>query len=330
MPIINSKFKPAAWLRNPHLQTLWASKARNVAAPKHNTERLELSDGDFLDTNWSLPLAAGKQQHGAQADRGIVCMFHGLGGSLQSAYASATFNALEKTGFDVAFLHFRGCSGEPNRLAKAYHSGATDDIRYFINLVAQRFPGTALHAVGFSLGANALLKYLGEEGGSCRLHSAIAIAPPLVLQEGANKLNTGFARIYQRYLLRTMQTHLEEKRQRYPELDLPVNVSGLKNFWQFDDAVTARVHGFTDAHDYYTKSSSRQYLPKIDCRTHIIHSQDDPFFTPAVVPAENELSQETTLEISAHGGHVGFVAEKNAAGNRYWLDQRIPEVLLTA
>ncbi len=332
MPIIDSEFEPAIWLRNPHLQTLWASKARKVAPPRQEAERLELPDGDFLDINWSLALKTVKQKpeqakkRAGNTDHGIVCLFHGLGGSLQSAYASATFNALENSGFNVAFMHFRGCSGEPNRLAKAYHSGETNDIRYFINLVSQRFPKIPVHAVGFSLGANALLKYLGEEGNDCVLKSAIAVAPPLVLQEGANKLNKGFAKIYQRYLLRAMQMHLEEKRQRYPDLELPDDVSGMKNFWQFDDAVTARLHGFADVHDYYTKSSSRQYLPSIACRTHIIHALDDPFFTPAVVPSAKELGQDTTLELSRHGGHVGFVSN-NATGNRYWLDKRIPELL---
>lgn len=344
MPIIESKFKPAGWLRNPHMQTLWASKVRQVVAAKQTPERLELPDGDFLDTNWSLPVAkattdADRENPAAvptevpaavPGSRGIVCLFHGLGGSIQSAYATAAFNVLEKAGFQVAFLHFRGCSGEPNRLAKAYHSGATDDIRYFIKLAAHRSPGKPIHAVGFSLGANALLKYLGEEGSSCLLKSAIAVAPPLVLQEGANKLNTGFARIYQRYLLDAMKNHLEEKRQRYPHLNLPNNVSAIKTFWQFDDGVTAHLHGFADVHDYYSQSSSRQYLPAIACHTHIIHALDDPFFTPAVVPDEQELSKQTTLELSRYGGHVGFVAGNNPTGNRYWLDQRIPELLVNA
>lgn len=329
-----SEFRAAWWLRNPHLQTLWASKVRRVSAPEQIPQRLELDDGDFIDTNWSTfladresPAASENPADNPDTCRGIVCMFHGLGGSLQSAYASATFSALEKAGFAVAFMHFRGCSGEPNRLAKAYHSGETGDIRYFIDLVKQRFPQLPVHAVGFSLGANALLKYLGEEGSQCPLASAVAVAPPLVLQEGANKLNQGFAKIYQRYLLDAMKNHLEAKRACYPDLELPKDVLKLKSFWEFDDLVTARVHGFEDVHDYYSKSSSRQYLPAIACPTHIIHALDDPFFTPAVVPEENELAAETTLELCSHGGHVGFVNGSHPLAARYWLDERIPAVL---
>ena len=334
MPIIQSKFSAAWWLRNPHLQTLWASKARRAPAPQQIPQRLELADGDFIDTNWSVDLVASDKQAASGTTpktlnkcRGIVCMFHGLGGSLNSAYAAATFTALEKAGFAVAFMHFRGCSGEPNRLAKAYHSGETGDIRYFIELINERFTKMPIHAVGFSLGANALLKYLGEEESNCPLESAVAIAPPLVLQEGADKLNQGFAKIYQRYLLGAMKNHLEEKRKRYPDLDLPKGAAALKSFWEFDDLVTARLHGFADVHDYYTKSSCRQYLPAICCRTHIIHALDDPFFTPAVVPGEQELAAETTLELCQHGGHVGFVGGSHPLAARYWLDARIPSLL---
>lgn len=339
--IVESKFKAAFWLRNPHLQTIWASKARRTDQPDACFERLELPDGDFIDAlfsqslKWQSKERQSENKHSKNTPeqnipgrKGIVCLFHGLGGSIRSAYAAATFTALEQAGFDVAFMHFRGCSGEPNRLSKAYHSGQTEDIRFFIKTLATRFPKTPLYACAFSLGANAMLKFLGEEAGDCLLSGAVAVAPPLVLKEGADKLNKGFARVYQRYLLDEMKRQLEKKREKHSELDLPSGVSELDSFWQFDDVVTAKLHGFSDVHDYYEQSSSRQYLGSIECPTHIIHSRDDPFFTPAVIPGENELAKAVTLEISARGGHVGFVSGNNPFKPGYWLDLRIPELLL--
>lgn len=332
--IIKSKFKAARWLTNPHMQTIWASKLRRIEPPVGIIERLELPDGDFLDIvlSQSLGTGSGVDEAGNTVvqNTGIVCLFHGLGGSIKSAYASATFRSLERAGFAVAFMHYRGCSGEPNRLAKAYHSGQTEDIRYFINYLANRFPQASLHACAFSLGANALLKYLGEETHDCPLESAIAVAPPLVLEEGAKKLNQGFARIYQRYLLNEMKRQFHDKKARYPQLELPNDTEGLDNFWLFDDAITAKVHGFRDVHDYYRQSGSRQYLKSIQCPTHIIHSLDDPFFTPAVVPVEDELSKAVTLELSDQGGHVGFVAGSNPCAPEYWLDDRIPLLLMAS
>jgi len=329
--IIQSDFKAARWLRNPHLQTIWASKLRRVESPAGIIERLELADGDFLDIVLSQGLGhpdnADQGRPATLNKRGIVCLFHGLGGSIRSAYAAATFAALEQAGFAVAFMHFRGCSGEPNRLAKAYHSGQTEDIRYFIKTLATRFPKTGIYACAFSLGANALLKYLGEESTGCPLKAAVAVAPPLVLEEGANKLNQGFARVYQRYLLNEMKRQLQQKKKRYPDLDLPGDGPHLNTFWQFDDAITAKVHGFRDVHDYYKQSGSRQFLKSIATPTHIIHSLDDPFFTPAVVPHKNELGESVKLELSQRGGHVGYVEGAHPLAPVYWLDQRIPQIL---
>jgi len=311
--IIKSKFSPRWWLRNPHLQTIVASKL--VAHPPiaSNSERLELDDGDFLDIIWS------KKTSGA-----FVCIFHGLAGSIDSAYVKMVFNQLETDGMRPVFMHWRGCSGEPNRLARSYHSGATDDIHRMVELVTQRFPNVPVNAVGYSLGANALLKYVGEQSNKCQLSSAIGVCPPLVLSIGADKLNTGLTRGYQRHLITQMRKHHEIKRERYPELGLSAATSELENFWKFDDALTAPLHGFENVHDYYSKCSARQYLKDIKIPTHIVYALDDPFFTHDVLPKESELSSEVTLELSEHGGHVGFVGDKSS---KYWLATRISSLL---
>lgn len=320
---VPSKFRPSWWLSNPHLQTVWSAKLRRAARIDTVAERLELEDGDFIDINWSHPEA---NSHNPEGQNHLVCIFHGLGGNIQSRYASHLIKQLNELGINSVFMHFRGCSGEPNRLASAYHSGHTDDIRYLIDLAGQRYPEKTCHAVGFSLGANALLVYLGEEGEKCGLDSAIAISPPLVLQTGADRLNSGASRIYQRHLLNTMKRQLREKQQHRPHLQLPQDKGEWHNFWQFDNEVTAPLSGFKDVHDYYTRCSSRQYLKQIGIKTHIIFANDDPFFAPSVVPTAAEMSPSVDFELCEKGGHVGFV-DGPLTQPGYWLDRRITELL---
>lgn len=320
---IESTFRPAWWLSNPHLQTIWASKVRRAAALDTLTERLETPDGDFVDLVWSRQMDPSRP-----ARNGLVCLFHGLAGSIDSKYAGNTFAHLEKLEFDVVFMHSRGCSGEPNRKAHAYHSGYTDDIKFLIDTLSDRYAQSRLHAIGFSLGANALLKYLGEAGNDTPLSKAIAVAPPLVLHIGADRINQGFSRVYQRYLLERLKQQLNEKRERYPQLQLPEDIDQLKSFWEFDNEVTAPLHGFRDVHDYYQQAASRQYLPDITCNTHIIHALDDPFYSEDVIPDNNELPDCVTFEIASHGGHVGFVDGRFPWQPGYWLDRRLPELLL--
>jgi len=311
--IIKSKFSPRWWLRNPHLQTIVASKLSGYPSVTSTAERIELDDGDFLDINWSNKTSGP-----------FVCIFHGLAGSIESAYVKAVFSQLEIDGMRPVFMHWRGCSGEPNRLARSYHSGASDDIQRMVELVNQRFPDNPTYAIGYSLGANALLKYLGEQGPDCHLSGAVSVCPPLVLNIGADKLNTGVTRGYQKYLIDLMREQHEQKRKRYPALDLPPATAALNNFWKFDDTLTAPLHGFANVHDYYAKCSARQFIANIKIPTHIIYALDDPFFTEEVIPTESELSNTVTLELSDHGGHVGFFGDKT---DKQWLAKRVSQLL---
>lgn len=310
MPIIQSRFYPPSWLRNPHLQTIVASQMLKPASADSARERLEIPDGDFLDINL-----------GRQAGE-IVAIFHGLAGSVQSSYIQGVFQTLQQAGFRPVLMHWRGCSGEPNRLPRAYHSGASDDIGWFVDYLATRFPQNRIYALGYSLGGNALLKYLGESGTQSRLAGAMAVSPPLVLREGADKLNKGIARLYQRHLLRQMRRQHEEKRAAYPDLELMAATERLDSLWKFDDRITAPLHGFDGAMDYYQRCSARQFLPAIDTPTRILCALDDPFFTPQILPEADELSKNTTLELSQTGGHVGFLE-----GRKRWLDVHVANVL---
>ena len=297
-------------LRNPHLQTVLAARLIRPALPPLRRERLELDDGDFLD------LAHGGE---AAGQRPTVCLFHGLAGGLGSSYVAGAFNALTGAGCRVTLMHWRGCSGEPNRLARSYHSGASEDIARMAALLAERHPGSPLIGLGYSLGGNALLTYLGQQGESAGFDAAIAVSPPLVLSVGADTLSRGAARGYQRFLLGLMRQHHEAKRRARPELDLPAATASLDTFWRFDDALTAPLHGFDGVHDYYQRCSARRWLGGIRRPVHILSAADDPFFSPAILPEERELAAGTRHEVSVHGGHVGFLS----GWRTRWLDARV-------
>jgi predicted alpha/beta-fold hydrolase len=308
-------FKPAWWLPGPHLQTLWPTFARRGKKVLLQRERVELSDGDFLDLDWT------EQKAGP-----IVLILHGLEGSVNSPYAQGMLKAMTQQGWRSAVMHFRGCSGEVNRLPRMYHSGDTGDIDAIIKILHVREPVTPIAVIGFSIGGNVLLKWLGETAGSNVITAAVAVSVPFQLNKSVDHLHSGFSRVYEKHLLRCLCNKITEKfRTQSAPLALPA-VSSIKTIRQFDNEVTAPLHGFENAEDYYVRSSSRQFLKSIAVPTLLLQAKDDPFMPRSVIPAENELSATTTLEVSQHGGHVGFVGGSPWCP-RYWLDERIPAFL---
>jgi len=307
-------FKPAWWLTNPHLQTLWPVFCRRrikSLAPKR--ERVELTDGDFVDLDW-VGEGAGP----------IVVILHGLEGSIQSSYVQGMLHAVVKQGWRGVCMHFRSCSGEPNRLSRVYHSGETGDIAEVVHHLKQREPETPLTAIGFSLGGNVLLKWLGETGQKNPLTAAIAVSVPFELTKAANKMNHGFSRLYQWRLLNSLCKKIKWKFQHQPA---PFDMSILSTFntlRDFDNHITAPLHGFLDEEDYYTQSSSRPYLQHIKIPTLLLQSKDDPLVGDNGLPEQNELSASVQLELSEKGGHVGFITGYSPLKPIYWLDQRAP------
>ena len=307
------------------MQTLLGARALRPPPPAVSRERLELDDGDFIDLAHADPPGEPIAH---------ACLFHGLAGGLGSAYARGAIGALVRRRVAVTLMHWRGCSGEPNRLRRSYHSGATEDIVRIAELVAERHPGRPLLGLGYSLGGNALLLHLGRAGADTPFDAALAVCPPLVLAVGAAKLDRGAARGYRRHLLGLMRAQHEAKRARHPELDLPPARPSLDTFRAFDDALTAPLHGYAGVDDYYARASSRPALPGVAVPTRVLCAEDDPFFTPAILPEADELAPETVLELARHGGHVGFVGGRGAgdgpgggALGRRWLDRRVGEVL---
>ena len=293
--------------------------------PGLRRERLLTPDHDFIDIDWC---GEGKQP--------LIMLLHGLTGSSQSGYIKGLQRTLLAQGFRSVALNFRGCSGEYNHSARCYHSGETEDIHFLYQTLRQREPDTPFAAIGFSLGGNVLLKWLGEQGNTLTLFAAIAVSVPLVLSTCATKLDNGFSKIYRKNLLRELkhyvrakQRHLEKlgKRQEAAKIEELGDLSRIKSFWEYDDRVVARLHGFKDVQDYYQRSSSRQFLKSIAIPTLLIQAVDDPFMTEDVLPDLDELSSSIHLEITQGGGHVGFIAGAIPFKPLYWLEQRIPEFL---
>ncbi len=284
----------------------------------YRRKRLELDDGDFLDLDWSGD---------PKKVPGIVLVLHGLEGCSRSHYVRGITAALNEAGHCVVAMHHRGCSGEPNRLTRGYHSGETGDLDYVVSFLKRDHPNVPLAVLGYSLGGNILLKWLGEDERDKPIHAAIAVSVPFELEVAAHELEIGFSKIYHRYLLQRMKASVQRK---FDKRTAPVDLERLmqtKTFYDFDDLFTGPVHGFAGADDYYTRSSCRQFLSSIKRPCLIVHAEDDPFTRPEVVPSHRELSGSTVLLLSKRGGHAGFVHGSMPFTPRYWLERIIPAYL---
>jgi predicted alpha/beta-fold hydrolase len=309
-------FRSAWWLPGPHCQTLWPTLVRRRKKLALRRERFELADGDFVDLDWTA-LSTGP----------LVLVLHGLEGSIKSAYAHGLLRALNQQGLRAALMHFRGCSGEVNRLPRSYHLGETSDLATVINALQAREPGVRIAVVGFSAGGNVLLKWLGETAQANPLVAAVAVSVPFQLDQSVARLRKGFSRVYERHLLRRLCRKVARKfRGKTPPFPLP-SLSALKTLREFDEKITAPLYGFANADAYYHYASSRQYLTSIHVPTLLLQARDDPFMPASAIPTAAELSKTVTLEVTPHGGHVGFVSGRLPWRPRYWLDERIPAFL---
>lgn len=308
--VVESDFRPAWWLPGAHAQTLGA-QARRGPRLALEWEEFTLPDGDFLELGWTGP-----------ADGPIAVLIHGLGGSYQSPHIRGLAAAMARAGWRVCLFHFRGCALRPNRSLTTYHNGWTADLDEVFRALAARYPARRRAAIGISLGGNALLKLLGEQGEAVPLHGAAAISVALELRPCVDRLNSGFSRFYQAVLLRRLKRRLAERRALISaRLDWG-RIVAARRFPTFDDAFTAPVHGFRDAEDYYARASSRPQLHAVRVPTLILVSADDPFLAAEALPRAADLSPAIRAEVSQAGGHVGFVSGPPHKPI-YWLEPRI-------
>lgn len=291
----------------------WAFRYR----PQLRRESLELPDGDVTAVDWVI------DSNELPSSTPLLVILHGLESSAESAYARMIMQAAARRQWRCCVLHFRDCGDYRNRLPRRYHAGETNDIRYFLaTLVAAGNTGPILGA-GYSLGGNVLLKYLGEVGDASPLKAAVAVCVPLDLYKCAEALNQGFSKLYQWYLLKSMKQSVRNKFDRHTAAFDWDKTMKARTFAEFDDAVTAPLHGFEGMSDYYDRCSSNQFLKDIARPTLIINALDDPFMTPAVIPHEDRLSEHVSLEVSEKGGHVGFVSGGTPWRPEYYLPPRI-------
>jgi len=314
MPLIPSTFRAPFFLRNGHVQTILPVLLPRRVRTAFTRERLELADGDFLDLDWL--------RRGAPR---LAILAHGLEGSATQTYIRGMAAALAATGWDVLAYNFRGCSGEPNRLPRAYHSGETGDLRAVVARAVQDYSTLAL--VGFSLGGNVILKYLGEAPPHASIRTATAICAPIDLAACARQLDQHWTnRIYLRRFIVSLVQKIEAKGELFPGIVDATAARRMRTFQEFDDRYTGPLHGFRDADDYWTQSSARQFLPNIRVPTLLLQPRNDPFLAPQAYPwPEAEANPHLFLETPDSGGHVGFLDLHR--GLQPWSERRTADFL---
>ena len=304
MPLVPSNYRPPFLFRNGHFSTIYAGAIRKVHGVIQKRERLELQDGDFLDLDWSESI---------QPTEKVAILLHGLEGDAQRHYITGSAKKLTQNNFDTCAVNFRGCSGQPNRLYRSYHSGATEDLMAVIGHILNTKDYTKIYLLGFSLGGNLALKYLGEGNPVPKeVTAAVAVSVPCDLKDACDQLlrskNVLYSARFKKHLLAKLRT----KQQLFPTKISEGDINKISTLKDFDDAYTAPAHGFADALDYYAQCSSKQFLPNITTPSLIINAKDDSFLGEACYPyKEAKDNPSLFLEVPEFGGHVGFWGRRN-------------------
>ncbi|MEX2234946.1 MAG: alpha/beta fold hydrolase [Cyclobacteriaceae bacterium] len=310
----SAQYLPPFFLYGSHLETIFPALLRRVILTAYTRERISTPDDDFLDLDW-LKKDSGK----------VVIISHGLEGNSSRPYIKGMAKALYDKGFDVVAWNFRGCSEEMNRQLRFYHSGATDDLHTVVNHVIENRNYKEVFLVGFSLGGNMTLKYLGERAVSDVIKKAVVFSVPMDLKSSCEKISRPVNRIYSNRFLKSLKGKILLKSRHRKELDTS-KLRRIKTLTEFDDFYTAPLHGFKDANDYYQQCSSVRFVKDIKTPTLIINTLNDPFLSRECFPAALlEDHPFVNLQILSRGGHVGFTQfNKNGL---YWSEQRALEFL---
>jgi len=324
--VVSSTYAPPPLLTNGHVQTLWASVARSIDFDYERRERIDTPDGDFLDLDWTPARTTGTNR---TSDRAVV-LTHGLEGSADRRYMRGMARTFVRRGWDVCAWNLRGCSDEINRQVPTYHSGKTDDLACVVDRVLEA-GYDAVGLVGFSLGGNLTLKYLGERGKAVynRIQGGVAFSTPVDLQSSSHQIDRLSNWHYTQYFLRTLRKKIRVKAERHPESVRTDALDHVRTLRAFDDAYTAPLNGFRDADTYYREASSKPMLSDIAIPTLLVNAANDPFLPPPCYPTDAaEGHPHFTFEEPDNGGHVGFVTF-NETGE-YWSERRAASFLATA
>jgi predicted alpha/beta-fold hydrolase len=297
-------YHPAWWIPGPHLRTLWGKLFRRPTPVATRGERWETPDGDFVDLQRLDP---------PSPDRPRLLLLHGLEGSPRSHYVGGLFAEARRREWGMDLLVFRSCGTEPNRARRFYHSGETTDLAFVLDRLLATHRDAPILLAGVSLGGNVLLKFLGEQGAALtdRVRGAATISVPYDLGRGSRHISRGFSRVYERHFLRSLRRKAIAKLEHYPDLVDRDTLGSVRSLYDFDDILTAPVHGFANADDYYTRSSAIAWVDRITLPTLLLSAADDPFLPREVLDEVRAIGRHTralTIEFVEHGGHVGFVS----------------------
>ncbi len=314
-------YRPAWWVPGAHLQTLWGKLFRRTTVPTR-VEVWRTPDDDSLEIH----------RLDAAPDRPRLFLLHGLEGSVRSHYVGGFLSQARARGWGADLLIFRGCGSAPNAARRFYHSGETSDLSFALTRVMDEFPVAPIVMAGVSLGGNVLLKWLGEMGDSLplRIRAAAAVSVPYDLARGARYISQGFSRVYESHFVSSLRRKAAAKRRHHPDVCEAGALERVRTIWDFDDVVTAPVHGFRDAADYYAKASSLRWLSRIRRPTLLLSAADDPFLPPEVLDDVLAVARKNDClvpEFHRHGGHVGFVEGVVPFRPAYYAELRVAEFL---
>lgn len=298
MPIIQSEYNCPFWAKNTHISTIWAAKFRKKHPIHLKRQRIELKDGDFIDIDYKT-----------NKNKKAILLLHGLEGNSNRTYMQNMARLFSENKYDIFLMNHRSCSGEDNRLYSCYHSGKSDDLKEIIAFLNTNYKYNNLGLIGFSLGANVILKYLGEEKENTpkNLTAAFCVSPPVDLEACNKALHLPKNKLYAQDFFKTMYKKLEQKLNKFPEKNTG-QLNRVKNLFDFDEEYTGPAHGYKNAKGYYTNCSSKKFIPLITLPTYILMAKNDSFLLENCYPTqEAQKNKFVDLEIPTHGGHVGFI-----------------------
>lgn len=315
MPLLTSSdYLPPRYLFNGHLQTIIPSLFRKISEVNYRRERLLTEDGDFLLLDWSK---VNSNQ--------LVIVSHGLEGDSQRPYIIGMVRAFNQAGFDALAWNFRGCGGEINRTYRFYHSGATPDLHFLVNHIRKEYNYESIVLIGFSLGGNLTLKYLGEQKDNLaeEIKAAAIFSVPLDLQACSRKIAEPENFIYSKRFLRNLKKKIRNKEAIMPDKISSEFFPKIRSLEDFDDYYTAPLHGFRNATDYYHQCSSIHFLKSIKVPTLVVNAKNDPFLAESCyLNEESDTNEHLYFQAPNEGGHCGFMPRSYSSGRNFWSENR--------